>query len=88
MRSRACPPFYTQSQVIGAQGAALDGAISQTLTSLAHTDHTFPARIVLLYPQVMQEIKVLRSTVLSRDKERAERATLVVQEKLVRGKVR
>jgi hypothetical protein len=37
---------------------------------------------------VVQEIKVLRSTVLQRDKERAERATLVKQEKLVRGKVR
>jgi hypothetical protein len=37
--------------------------------------------------QVVQEIKLLRSTVLSRDKERAERATLVVQEKLIRGKV-
>jgi nucleosome binding factor SPN SPT16 subunit len=36
---------------------------------------------------VLQEIKVLRSTVLQRDKERAERATLVAQEKLVRGKV-
>jgi hypothetical protein len=36
----------------------------------------------------LQEIKVLRSTVLQRDKERAERATLVAQEKLVRGKVR
>jgi hypothetical protein len=35
----------------------------------------------------VQEIKLLRSTVLSRDKERAERATLVVQEKLIRGKV-
>lgn len=35
----------------------------------------------------VQEIKVLRSTVLQRDKERAERATLVAQEKLVRGKV-
>lgn len=31
---------------------------------------------------------MLRSTVLQRDKERAERATLVAQEKLVRGKVR
>jgi hypothetical protein len=38
--------------------------------------------------RVVQEIKVLRSTVLQRDKERAERATLVQQEKLVRGKVR
>lgn len=38
--------------------------------------------------QPLQEIKVLRSTVLQRDKERAERATLVAQEKLVRGKVR
>lgn len=31
---------------------------------------------------------MLRSTVLQRDKERAERATLVAQEKLIRGKVR
>ena len=44
---------------------------------------------LLLCPLVaLQEIKVLRSTVLQRDKERAERATLVAQEKLVRGKVR
>jgi nucleosome binding factor SPN SPT16 subunit len=38
--------------------------------------------------RLVQEIKVLRSTVLQRDKELAERATLVKQEKLVRGKVR
>ena len=38
--------------------------------------------------KVVQEIKALRSSVLQRDKERAERATLVQQEKLVRGKVR
>ena len=38
--------------------------------------------------KVVQEIKALRSAVLQRDKERAERATLVQQEKLVRGKVR
>lgn len=37
--------------------------------------------------RVVQEIKVLRSTTLQRDKERAERATLVAQEKLIRGKV-
>ncbi|KAF6251518.1 global transcription factor [Scenedesmus sp. NREL 46B-D3] len=36
--------------------------------------------------RVVQEVKVLRSTVLQRDKERAERATLVSQDKLVRGK--
>ncbi len=34
---------------------------------------------------MVQEIKLLRSTVALRDKERAERATLVVQEKLVQG---
>lgn len=37
--------------------------------------------------RVVQEIKLLRSTTLQRDKERAERATLVAQEKLIRGKV-
>ena len=37
--------------------------------------------------KVVQEIKALRSAVMQRDKERAERATLVQQEKLVRGKV-
>lgn len=36
---------------------------------------------------MVQEIKSLRSTVQQRDKEKAERATLVQQEKLVRGKV-
>ncbi len=36
---------------------------------------------------MVQEIKALRSAVAQRDKERAERATLVQQEKLVRGKV-
>lgn len=35
--------------------------------------------------KVVQEIKLLRSTVAQRDKERAERATLVAQEKLVQG---
>ncbi|EFN58683.1 hypothetical protein CHLNCDRAFT_140286 [Chlorella variabilis] len=38
--------------------------------------------------KVVQEIKALRSAVMQRDKERAERATLVQQEKLVRGKGR
>ena len=36
--------------------------------------------------KVVQDIKLLRSAVQTRDKERAERATLVAQEKLVRGK--
>lgn len=34
-----------------------------------------------------QDIKVLRNNVIQRDRERAERATLVAQEKLIRGKV-
>lgn len=38
--------------------------------------------------KVVQEIKALRSSVQQREKEKAERATLVQQEKLVRGKVR
>lgn len=38
--------------------------------------------------QVVQEIKVLRSSVSQREKERAERATLVQQERLVKAKVR
>ena len=37
--------------------------------------------------KVVQEIKALRSAVQQREKEKAERATLVQQEKLVRGKV-
>lgn len=37
--------------------------------------------------QVVQQVKMLRSSVLQREKERAERATLIQQEKLVRGKV-
>lgn len=37
--------------------------------------------------QVVQEIKSLRSAVQQREKERAERATLVQQERLVRSKV-
>lgn len=37
--------------------------------------------------KVVQEIKSLRAAVQQRDKEKAERATLVQQEKLVRGKV-
>ena len=36
--------------------------------------------------KVVQDIKLLRSTVQQRDKERAERATLVQQEKLQKGK--
>jgi len=42
-----------------------------------------------LVPQAllnMQDIKMLRSTVQQRDKERQERATLVAQEKLVSGR--
>jgi len=38
--------------------------------------------------KVVQEIKTLRSQVQQREKEKAERATLVQQEKLIRGKVR
>ncbi|KAI8465881.1 MAG: global transcription factor [Monoraphidium minutum] len=49
-------------------------------------DLTFRTSDVRHATKVVQEIKLLRSTVLSRDKERAERATLVVQEKLIRGK--
>ena len=37
--------------------------------------------------QVVQEIKVMRSSVTAREKERAERATLVQQEKLSKAKV-
>ncbi len=36
---------------------------------------------------MVQEIKVLRSSVSQREKERAERATLVQQERLVKAKV-
>lgn len=36
--------------------------------------------------KVVQDVKVLRSSVLQKDRERAERATLVQQEKLIRGK--
>ena len=40
-----------------------------------------------LVAQVVQEIKVMRSGVTAREKERAERATLVQQEKLSKAKV-
>lgn len=36
---------------------------------------------------MVQEIKVLRSSVSQREKERAERATLVQQERLIKAKV-
>ena len=36
----------------------------------------------------MQEIKILRSNVSQREREKAERATLVTQERLVKSKVR
>ncbi len=38
-------------------------------------------------PQVVQEIKALRSSVTSHEREVAERATLVTQERLIKGKV-
>lgn len=38
--------------------------------------------------QVVQEIKALRSSVTSHEREVAERATLVTQERLIKGKVR
>ena len=44
-------------------------------------------RLVVVWEQVVQEIKVLRGSVLQRERESAERATLVRQEKLVRAKV-
>jgi nucleosome binding factor SPN SPT16 subunit len=47
---------------------------------------TFRTSDVRHAAKVVQELKTLRSAVLARDKERAERATLVAQEKLVRGK--
>jgi nucleosome binding factor SPN SPT16 subunit len=37
--------------------------------------------------KVVQEIKTLRSQVQQREKEKAERATLVQQERLIKGKV-
>jgi hypothetical protein len=55
------------------------------LTAFQPTPNDRPQPSPTAAPQVVQEIKLLRSTVLSRDKERAERATLVVQEKLVRS---
>ena len=36
--------------------------------------------------QTVQDVKALRTFVLNRDKERAERATLVQQEELIKGK--
>ena len=38
--------------------------------------------------QVVQEIKIMRSNVSQREREKAERATLVTQERLVKSKVR
>lgn len=38
--------------------------------------------------QIVQEIKVMRSAVSTREREKAERATLVEQEKLIKSKVR
>jgi hypothetical protein len=43
---------------------------------------------VLCVRQVVQGIKVLGANVRHREKERAERATLVTQERLVKGKAR
>lgn len=37
---------------------------------------------------MVQEIKILRSNVSQREREKAERATLVTQERLVKSKVR
>ena len=42
----------------------------------------FPVRL-----QVVQEIKVLRSNISAREREKAERATLVQQDKLIKAKV-
>ena len=44
--------------------------------------------LFMLASQVVQHIKVLGANVRHREKERAERATLVTQERLVKGKVR
>ena len=38
--------------------------------------------------QVVQEVKALRTAVTQRERERAERATLVQQESLIKAKVR
>ena len=46
------------------------------------------ADLFCAWPQVVQGIKVLGANVRHREKERAERATLVTQERLVKGKVR
>ena len=44
-------------------------------------------KIGVWFPQVVQEIKILRSNVSQREREKAERATLVTQERLVKSKV-
>ena len=41
----------------------------------------------MTWAQVVQEIKMLRGSVTQREKEKAERATLVQQERLIRGAV-
>lgn len=45
-------------------------------------EHSF-----LHFKQVVQEIKVLRSSVTAHEREVAERATLVTQERLIKSKV-
>ena len=40
-----------------------------------------------MHLQVVQEIKVLRSNISAREREKAERATLVQQDKLIKAKV-
>lgn len=57
-------------------------------TSIFLKELSFRSSDVRHAAKVVQEVKALRSSVQQRDKEKAERATLVQQEKLVRAKVR
>ena len=63
--------------------ANLGAPISDIIRVKPKPTHRWLARA-----QVVQEIKVLRSSVSQREKEKAERATLVVQDRLVKAKAR
>ena len=72
----AVPRAHMLAPYLGKYGANTIACIS------CRGAHSIPVRL-----QVVQEIKVLRSNISAREREKAERATLVQQDKLIKAKV-
>ncbi len=82
-------PAWPVGLAVGGAAAVTGRLLAPAATNAATANPPTPARRcadVKHANKVATDIKVLRSAVMQRDRERAERATLVAQEKLARGK--